>query len=87
MSGANGEFAKGNTGRTVCAEESSPRAVKDQIAKESMSLEQYNNLMESLFIEADKHYHNRLLKSKAQLEQGDVLEKSIDELDALVGVE
>lgn len=68
-------------------EESSTRVEKGQIVMESMSLEQYNNLMESLFIEADKHYHNRLLKSKRQLEQGEILEKGFDELEMLAGNE
>lgn len=67
--------------------EVSARGAKEQIVAESMSLEQYNNLMESLFIEADKHYHDRLLKSKKQLEQGEITEKSLDELDILAGVE
>ncbi|MDI3535914.1 MAG: type II toxin-antitoxin system Phd/YefM family antitoxin [Providencia rettgeri] len=39
-----------------------------------ISLDEYNNLMENNFITGNKAYYDRLLKSKSQLEQGQVNE-------------
>ena len=49
-----------------------------------MSLEQYNNLVENDFIFGNKKYYNRLLESKRQIEQGRTVNKTMDELEALV---
>lgn len=35
-----------------------------------MSEDEYNNLMENLYIMSNKEYYNRLLKSKAEIEAG-----------------
>ncbi|AEE95397.1 type II toxin-antitoxin system Phd/YefM family antitoxin [Mahella australiensis] len=48
-----------------------------------MSLDEYNNLMENLFIMSNKKYYERLLESKKQIERGDVVMKTTEELDSL----
>jgi len=61
--------------------------MKVEFAAEQMSLERYHNLMESLFIESDPKYLERLLESKAQADRGEVVEKSFEDLDILAGPE
>lgn len=46
-----------------------------------MSEEEYNNLMENLYIMSNKDYYNELLKSKEQVERGEVLEHDIIEVE------
>jgi antitoxin YefM len=49
-----------------------------------MSLDQYNNLVENDFIFNNKKYYNRLLESKRQIEQGKIVSKTTEELEALI---
>ena len=44
-----------------------------------MSEEEYNNLIENLYIMSNKDYYNKLLKSKA--EAGKVVEHNIIEME------
>lgn len=46
-----------------------------------MSEDEYNNLMENLYIMSNKEYYNRLLKSKAEVEAGLVEEHDIIEVE------
>lgn len=46
-----------------------------------MSEEEYNNLMENLYIMSNKEYYNRLLKSKAEAEAGNVQIHDIIEVE------
>jgi antitoxin YefM len=48
-----------------------------------MSLDQYNNMMENLFIFANKPYHDKLVKSAKQIERGQVVTKTMEELEHL----
>ena len=48
-----------------------------------ISLDEYNNMRENAFIMGNKRYYDRLLKSKAQIENGEFIEKSTDEIEAL----
>ena len=46
-----------------------------------MSEEEYNNLMENLYIMSNKKYYNELLKSKAEAEAGNVQIHDIIEVE------
>lgn len=46
-----------------------------------ISQDEYNNLMENLFIMSDKKYCDRLIKSREQLEKGMIVAKSMKELE------
>ncbi len=48
-----------------------------------MSLDEYNNIMENQFIMSNRAYYERLLESKKQIEKGQVLVKSMEELEEL----
>lgn len=48
-----------------------------------MSLDEYNNLVENAFIISNKKNYDRLLASKKQLEQGRVIVKTTEELEAM----
>lgn len=48
-----------------------------------MSLDEYNNLMENLFIMSNKKYYDRLVESRKQIEHGNVIIKTTEELEAL----
>ncbi len=56
---------------------------KDEKNVVLISLEQYNNMMENLFITSNKKYLERLLKSRDQVENGQVVTKRIEDLDSL----
>lgn len=45
-----------------------------------ISQDEYNNLIENNFIRRNKTYYDRLLESKNQLEQGEKISKTIEEL-------
>ena len=47
-----------------------------------LSEESYNNLMENIYVIADKTNYDWLLESKAQLEKGNVSVKNLIEADA-----
>ena len=47
-----------------------------------LSEESYNNLMENIYVIADKTNYDWLLESKAQLEKGNVSVKNLIEVDA-----
>ena len=46
-----------------------------------MSEDEYNNLMENLYIMSNKKYYNELLKRKAEVEAGLVEEHDIIEVE------
>ena len=46
-----------------------------------MSEEEYNNLMENLYIMSNKKYYNELLKSKAEAEAGNIQIHDIIEVE------
>lgn len=48
-----------------------------------IGLEEYNNIMENLRILSNKKYYERLIESKAQIEQGKFVQKTMEELEAL----
>ena len=49
-----------------------------------LSLEEYNNMQENLYIMSNKKYYDRLVKSKEQLESGKyVISKTLEELREL----
>ena len=48
-----------------------------------ISQEQYNNLMENMFIMSDKKYYDRLVQSREQLEKGMKLAKTMKELESM----
>ena len=47
-----------------------------------LSEESYNNLMENIYVIADKTNYDWLLESKAQLEKGNISVKNLIEVDA-----
>ena len=48
-----------------------------------ISLDEYNNMLENQFIMSNKKYYDRLLESKRQIERGQVVTKTIEELEAM----
>lgn len=56
---------------------------KDEKNIVMLSLEEYNNLIENVFIMSNKKYYDRLLESKKQLEQGNTIQKSMKELEEM----
>lgn len=48
-----------------------------------ISQDEYNNLMENLFIMSDKKYYDHLVKSSEQLEKGMTVTKTIKELELM----
>lgn len=46
-----------------------------------ISQDEYNNLMENLFIMSNKKYYDRLVESRNQIEKGAVVKKSTKELE------
>lgn len=48
-----------------------------------ISQDEYNNLMENLFIMSDKKYYDRLVESRKQIEQGAVVKKTMEELEEM----
>ena len=46
-----------------------------------ISQDEYNNLMENLFIMSNKKNYDRLVESRNQIEKGAVVKKSIKELE------
>ncbi|RQD69431.1 MAG: type II toxin-antitoxin system Phd/YefM family antitoxin [Tindallia sp. MSAO_Bac2] len=48
-----------------------------------ISLEEYNNMMENLFIMSNRKNYERLIESRRQLEKGSVVAKSMKELEEM----
>lgn len=48
-----------------------------------ISQDEYNNLMENLYIMSNKKYHDRLVESRKQIERGAIVKKSTEELEEL----
>jgi len=46
-----------------------------------ISQEEYNNIMENLFIMSNKKYYDRLVESRKQIEKGAVVKKTTQELE------
>ena len=46
-----------------------------------MSIDEYNNLMENLYIMSDKDYYNELLKRKEEVEKGKVEKHDLIEVE------
>ncbi|HML04940.1 MAG TPA: type II toxin-antitoxin system prevent-host-death family antitoxin [Methanobacterium sp.] len=49
-----------------------------------ISQEEYNNLMENMFIMSNKKYYDRLVESRKQIETGKVVKKTTKELEDMV---
>ncbi len=56
---------------------------KDEKNVVIISLAEYNNMMENLFIMSNKKNYDHLLESRRQLERGSVTVKTMPELEAL----
>lgn len=56
---------------------------KDEKNVVLMGLEEYNNLIENVFIMSNKKYYDRLVESKRQIESGSNVKKTIEELEEL----
>ena len=56
---------------------------KDEKNVVLIGLDEYNNLMENVFIMSNKKYYDRLVESKKQIEDGSRIQKSIKELEEL----
>ena len=56
---------------------------KDEKNVVLMGLEEYNNLIENVFIMSNKKYYDRLVESKRQIESGSSVKKTIEELEEL----
>ncbi|MEI8216566.1 MAG: type II toxin-antitoxin system Phd/YefM family antitoxin [Eubacteriales bacterium] len=56
---------------------------KDEKNVVMISLEEYNNIMENLFIMSNSKYYNYLLESKAEIDTGKVVKKEWTELEDL----
>lgn len=56
---------------------------KDEKNVVMISLEEYNNLMENLFIMSNPTNYNYLLESKAEIDAGKVIKKEWKELEDL----
>ena len=54
---------------------------KDEKNVVMISLEEYNNLMENLFIMSNKKYYDRLVESRKQIEHGKTVSKTMQELE------
>ena len=48
-----------------------------------ISQDEYNNIMENLFIMSDKKYYDRLVQSREQLEKGMTIVKTTKELELM----
>ena len=46
-----------------------------------MSEEEYNNLMENLYIMSNKDYYNELVRRKKEIEKGNYMEHDLIEVD------
>lgn len=49
-----------------------------------ISQDEYNNIMENLFIMNDKKYYDRLVESRKQIERGEIVKKSMAELEGML---
>ena len=56
---------------------------KDEKNVVIISLTEYNNMMENLFIMSNKKNYNRLVESRQQIERGFTVSKTMTELEAL----
>lgn len=56
---------------------------KDEKNVVLMGLDEYNNLIENVFIMSNKKYYDRLVESKKQIENGSNVQKTIKELEEL----
>lgn len=56
---------------------------KDEKNVVMISLEEYNNLMENLFIMSNKKYYDRLVESRKQIEHGKTVSKTMQELETM----
>ena len=54
---------------------------KDEKNVVMISLEEYNNLIENLYVMGNKKNYDRLLKSKQQIEDHNYVQKTMDELE------
>lgn len=54
---------------------------KDEKNVVMISLEEYNNLIENLYIMSNKKNYDRLLKSKLQIEDHAYVQKTMEELE------
>jgi antitoxin YefM len=48
-----------------------------------ISQEEYNNLIENMYIMSNKAYYDRLIKSKNQIEKGHIITKTTKELEEM----
>jgi antitoxin YefM len=48
-----------------------------------ISQEEYNNLIENMYIMSNKAYYDRLIESKNQIEKGHVIAKTTKELEEM----
>jgi len=48
-----------------------------------ISQDEYNNIMENLFVMSDKKYYDRLIQSREQLEKGVSIAKTTKELEMM----
>lgn len=55
---------------------------KDEKNVVIISLSEYNNLTENLFIMSNKRNYDRLIESRQQIERGSVVTKTTEELEA-----
>lgn len=56
---------------------------KDEKNVVIISLAEYNNMMENLFIMSNKKNYDRLIESRQQIERGSVVSKTMTELEAM----
>lgn len=54
---------------------------KDEKNVVLISLEEYNNIMENLFVMSSKKNYDRLLESRRQIERGSTVSKTMQELE------
>lgn len=48
-----------------------------------ISQDEYNNIMENLYIMSNKKYYDRLVESRKQIERGEMVKKSTEELEEM----
>lgn len=56
---------------------------KDEKNVVIISLAEYNNMMENLFIMSNKKNYDRLIESRRQIERGSVVSKTMTELEKM----
>lgn len=56
---------------------------KDEKNVVLISLEEYNNIMENLFIMSNKKNYDRLVESRRQIERGSSVTKTMQELEGM----